>query len=382
MATRKSKIAATRPVTLLIGTRKGGFLLKSDAAREQWKISAPLYLGNIVHHMVLDPRDGKTLLMAARTGHLGPTVFRSIDKGKTWKEAGKPPAFHKPTKGIEALTVEHTFWLTPGHAAEPGVWYAGTSPPGLFRSDDSGKTWEGVTGFNANPQRFDWVGGAQEAPPDGATLHSINIDPRDAKHMVIGVSTGGVFETTDRGKSWAPLNKGCAADFLPDPTVPYGHDPHCLRLHPLAPDILYQQNHCGVYRMYRPQGEWLRIGGGIPAKVGDIGFPLALHPRDPDALWVFPMDGTTVWPRVSPEGKPAVYSTRNAGETWVRHSKGLPAKDAWFTVKRQAMCTDTRDPLGIYFGTTSGEVWGSSDEGHTWQCLVRHLPEIYALESA
>ena len=238
-----------------------------------------------------------------------------------------------------------------------------------------------MTGFNANPKRFDWVGGPQDAPPDGATLHSINIDSRDPKHIYIGMSLGGVFESTDRGKTWQPLNKGCAADFLPDPEADYGHDPHCLRMHPMAPDIIYQQNHCGIYRMYRPQGKWLRIGGGIPAKVGDIGFPLALHPRDPDTLWVFPMDGTTVWPRVSPEGKPAAYMTQTAGEHWTRQHAGLPDKNAWFTVKRQAMCTDTRDPLGIYFGTTIGEVWGSNDEGHTWNCLVRHLPEIYSVES-
>lgn len=374
--------SSTSPATLLIGTRKGGFLLTQDTAGGAWKISPPLYLGNIVHHMVLDPRDGKTLLMAARTGHLGPTVFRSMDAGKTWQEAQKPPAFHKPTKGIEALVVEHVFWLAPGHASEPGVWYAGVSPPGLFRSEDGGATWEGVTGFNANPQRFDWVGGLQEAPPDGATLHSINIDSRDARHMYIGLSTGGVFESADKGETWQPLNQGCAADFLPDANAEYGHDPHCLRLHPLAPDTLYQQNHCGIYRMHRPDGVWTRIGGGIPGKVGDIGFPLALHPRDPDSLWVFPMDGSTVWPRVSPEGKPAVYGSRDAGETWQRLDRGLPASDAWFTVKRQAMCTDAREPLGLYFGTTSGEIWGSGDEGATWHCLVRHLPEIYAVEAA
>ena len=381
MATTK-KVPSTAAVTLLIGTRKGGFLLKGDASRSQWKLSPPLYLGNIVHHMVLDRRDRKTLLMAARTGHLGPTVFRSADAGKTWKEAETPPAFHKPTKGSKALVVDHVFWLAPGHASEPGVCYAGTSPPGLFRSEDGGKSWEGVMGFNANSKRYDWVGGDQEGPPDGATLHSVNIDPRDPKHMYIGLSAGGVFETTDQGKTWQPLNRGCAADFLPDPNAEYGHDPHCLRLHPLAPDTLYQQNHCGIYRMDRPEGKWVRVGSAMPAKVGDIGFPLALHPRDPDTLWVFPMDGTTVWPRVSPEGKPAAYMSRNAGKTWTRQSKGLPAKDAWWTVKRQAMCSDARDPLGLYFGTTSGEVWGSADEGRTWNCLLRHLPEIYAVEAA
>ncbi|HVK53469.1 MAG TPA: glycosyl hydrolase [Burkholderiales bacterium] len=373
---------ASGPVTLLIGTRKGGFLLASDSARGQWKVSAPLHLGNIVHHMMLDPRDGKTLLMAARTGHLGPTILRSTDGGGTWQEAEKPPAFHKPAEGSKALVVDHAFWLTPGHASEPGVWYVGTSPQGLFRSEDGGKTWEGVAGFNENPRRYEWVGGDQEGPPGGATLHSINVDPRDPKHLYIGMSSGGVFESTDRGDTWQPLNKGCSADFLPDPDASYGHDPHCMRLHPLAPDRLYQQNHCGIYRMSRPEGVWVRIGKNMPADVGDIGFPIELHPRDPNTVWVFPMDGTTVWPRVSPGGKPAAYISRDAGETWSRQSNGLPAQDGWFTVKRQAMCNDTHAPVGLYFGTTSGEVWGSNDEGESWRCLVRYLPEIYSLEAA
>jgi photosystem II stability/assembly factor-like uncharacterized protein len=374
--------SAVGPVTLLIATRKGGFLLKSNAARARWELSAPLFLGNLVHHMVLDPRDRTTLLMAARTGHLGPTIFRSSDAGTSWKEAEKPPAFHKTMKGLEGLVVDYAFWLTPGHASEPNVWYAGTSPQGLFRSEDGGRTWEGVTGFNAHPQRYDWVGGDQDAPPDGATLHSINIDPRDANHLYFGMSTGGVFESTDKGQSWKPLNQGCVADFLPDPEAEYGHDPHCLRLHPLAPDTLYQQNHCGIYRMNRAEGKWLRIGENMPKNVGDIGFPLALHPRDPATLWVFPMDGGTVWPRVSPEGKPAVFASHDAGRHWERLANGLPERDAWLTVKRQALCVDSHDPVGLYFGTTSGEVWASSDEGASWDCLAQHLPHIYAVEVA
>ena len=213
-------------------------------------------------------------------------------------------------------------------------------------------------------------------------MHSILIDPRDARHMYIGMSSGGVFETRDQGRSWQPLNQGCRADFLPDPYPEYGHDPHCVRLHPLQPDRLYQQNHCGIYRIERAEGRWVRIGEAMPKKVGDIGFPLVLHPRDPDTLWVFPMDGTSVWPRVSPEGKPAAYVSRNAGKSWQRLDRGLPREQAWWTVKRQAMCADTQEPVGIYFGTTSGEVWGSVDEGKRFTCLARHLPEIYALESA
>jgi hypothetical protein len=154
-----------------------------------------------------------------------------------------------------------------------------------------------------------------------------------------------------------------------------------VRLCPSNPDRLYQQNHCGIYRIDRPGDEWVRIGETMPQQVGDIGFPLAVHPRDADTAWVFPMDGTTVWPRTSPEGRPAAYVTRDGGRSWQRHATGLPATQAWWTVKRQAMTADRARVAGVYFGTTSGEVWGSRDEGRSWKCLARHLPHIYALEA-
>ncbi len=373
---------AAGPVALLVATRKGAFILKSDKARRAWSTNGPMFFGHIVHHMLLDPRDRRTLLAAARTGHLGPTLFRSTDFGKTWTEASKPPAFPKAAEGKKGRVLDHTFWLAPAHASEPGAWYAGTSPQGLFRSEDGGDTWAPVSGFNDHPMYAQWTGGDQDGTPDGPKLHSINVDPRDARHLYIGMSSGGVFESEDRGASWRPLNQGCLADFLPEPDPEYGHDVHCLRLHPLAPDLLYQQNHCGIYRMERAQARWVRIGAGMPKKVGDIGFPLVLHPRDPATLWVFPMDGTSVWPRTSPGGKPAAYVSRDAGKSWRRQDGGLPCEQGWFTVKRQAMSADAHDPVGVYFGTTGGEVWASRNEGGKWSCIARHFPHIYAVEAA
>jgi hypothetical protein len=224
-----------------------------------------------------------------------------------------------------------------------------------------------------------WCEWPEENTPDGSMLHSVNVDPRDADHLYLGLSGGGVFESTDGGRDWAPLNRGCAMDFAPDPSAEFGHDPHTVRLHPLMPDRLYQQNHCGIYRMERAAGRWERIGDNMPRDVGDIGFPIELHPRDPDTVWVFPMDGTDVWPRTSPDGRPAVYVTHDAGESWARQDNGLPER-AWFTVKRQAMTVDDGDPVGVYFGTTSGELWGSIDEGASWRPLAQHLPEIYSVE--
>lgn len=367
---------------LLVGTRKGLFILASDAARREWSIDGPYFLGEVVNHAVLDPRDHRTMLAAVKAGHLGPTVYRSDNAGKSWKEAKTPPAFPKAAPGEQGESVSHVFWLTPGHASQEDRWYAGTSPSGLFVSEDGGRNWSDVRGFNAHPDRRKWIGQPNEGPPDGATLHSLHVDPFDPMHLYIGLSAGGVFESRDDGESWTPLNAGCAADFLPDPDAPYGHDPHCLRVHPKARDVVYQQNHCGIYRLDRAASRWNRIGRNMPKDIGDIGFPLTLHPRDPDRAWVFPMDGGTVWPRMPIGGKPAVYATRDGGASWQRQDRGMPTEHGWFTVKRQAMGADTLEPLGLYFGTTSGEVWASFDEGASWKSLQAHLPHIYSIEAA
>ena len=368
------------PHTLWIATRKGAFMLRGDASRRTWKLSGPQFLGHVLHHIVQDPRDPKVVLMAAKTGHLGPTMYRSTDRGKKWTEVKQPPAFRKAEEGEKARSVDAVFWLTPGHKKEKGVWYAGTVPAGLFRSEDGGDHWEPVAGFNDHPMQPQWAPGM--ATPGGEILHSILIDPRDPKHIYFGISIGGIFESTDGGNDWKPMNKGVEADFLPDPSVEFGHDPHCVAMHPLDPDRMYHQNHCGIYRIDRPSREWTRIGKTMPKKIGDIGFPIVLHPRDPDTAWVFPMDGTSVWPRTSIDGKPAVYVTRNGGKTWQRQDKGMPKSQAWFTVYRQAMCADAEKKVGLYFGNTQGEVWASTNEGESWKCIAKNLPQILAVTVA
>jgi hypothetical protein len=387
--TRKAaapRVKRTRPQSpralVLVATRKGAWLYHGDAARRAWRADGPHFLGHIVSHVVLDPRDGQTLLAAAKTGHLGPTIFRSTNLGRSWTEAARPPAFPKAPAGETGRAVDHTFWLTPGHASEPGAWYAGTSPHGLFRSADGGVSWEPVAGLNDDRQYRTWMGGPQDGTPDGPKLHSIIVDPRDPAHLYLGMSSGGVHESRDGARSWTPLVQGLDVVDGFDPANIAVHDPHCVRLCPSNPDRLYQQNHCGIYRLDRPARDWVRIGRTMPKRVGDIGFPLAVHPRDADTVWVFPMDGGTVWPRTSPDGRPSLYVTRNGGKTWQRRDAGLPADQAWWTVKRQAMTADARDPVGLYFGTTSGELWASRDEGERWACMARHLPEIYAVEAA
>lgn len=381
---RQGTSGTNRPVRvlLLVGTKKGAFVFRSDGNRKSWKQDGPFFLGNEVNHLVLDPRDNRTMLMAARTGHLGPTVFRSTNSGRTWREARRPPAFPKVADGPDAKVVERTFWLSPGHPSQPGTWYAGTSPHGLFRSDDGGVSWEPVSGFNEYVDVLKRREGYIGPTPGGPLTHSILVDPRGPDHLYVGLSTGGFFESLDGGATWRPLNKGVAAYFLPVKDAEYGHDPHCVALHPANPDRLYQQNHCGVYRLDRPGETWKRIGRNMPKEVGDIGFPIVLHPRDSDAVWVFPMDGTKVWPRTSPGGRPAVYRSRDGGRSWQRQDQGLPRQQAWFTVMRQGFAADTLDPLGLYFGTTNGEIWMSPDEGASWRPLAPHLPYVLSVVAA
>lgn len=369
------------PLQLYIATRKGVWTATAVADRRDWSLTGPSFLGQQCHHVVLDPRDRRTLLCASRQWHLGPTVFRSTDGGATWKEAAAPPRF--PTGEPRARAVDHVFWLTPGHPSEPGTWYAGTSPQGLFRSEDGGVSWAPVSGFNDHPDQGTWVGTEKDQTPDGGKLHSILVDPRDPTHLYLGLSGGGFFESTDRGAGWKPLNLGVDMDFAPprDDGSEYlfGHDPHCVVYNPARPDRLWQQNHCGIYRIDRPGDRWVRVGRNMPREVGDIGFGIVTHPRDPDRAWVFPMDGGGDWPRTPPGGRPAVYTTRDAGLTWQRQDHGFPRQQAWWTVKRQALVRDDRDPMGLYLGTTAGEVWASDDEGASFQLLCRDLPQIHAL---
>jgi photosystem II stability/assembly factor-like uncharacterized protein len=230
------------------------------------------------------------------------------------------------------------------------------------------------------------MGSAQDGTPDGPKLHSVTVDPRDPRHLMFGMSGGGVHESFDAGQRWHTLVRGLEVVEGFDPSVITFHDPHCVRQCPTMPDRLYQQNHCGIYRMDRSGADpaadtWRRIGRKMPKRVGDIGFPMVLHPRDPDTCWVFPMDGSDVWPRVSPGGQPAAYVTRNGGRTWQRLDTGLPAAQAWWTVKRQAMTVDTQAEPALYLGTTSGELWVGHDGGAQWELITRHLPEIYAVEA-
>ncbi|OLS25010.1 MAG: hypothetical protein HeimC2_20650 [Candidatus Heimdallarchaeota archaeon LC_2] len=361
-------------IKICIGTKKGAFILTATQNRNDWKLSEPIYFGNVIYHFVCDKRNPNRMLIAAKTGHLGPTVFISNDRGISWNESKQPPRFSGEK------TVNFIFWLTPGHASETDVWYAGTSPQGLFKTEDGGQTWDEVLSFSQN-ELIRQITENNEGTPIGPLLHSINVDPRDKNHICLAMSTGGFIETKDGGQTWGAFNKNVLADFLPTPYPDWGQCVHNLQQHPGNPDIYYQQGHCGVYKVnLETDNEWTRIGENIPKEIGDIGFPLILHPMDENKLWVVPMDGTDVWPRTSVNGKPALYHSDDGGSTWLRQDKGFPTENAWFTVMRQATAHDNQSSLGLYVGTKAGELWASFDEGNEWRCITRHLPEIYSIE--
>lgn len=366
----------TENTKLLVGTKKGAFIV--NKVNGSWEVSEPINLGNNIFHFLQDPRDGNKLLMATKTGHLGPTVYVSSDAGKSFREAEKPPRFESGDKAVEKV-----FWLSPGHSSEKDVWFCGTSPQGLFRSEDGGNTWHEFEKFNNNSDVLIWM--ENFGTPIGPLLHSILIDPEDKNHMLLAMSLGGSIETWDNGETWKPINKNVLADFQPEPYPDHGQCVHSMRISSRM-DIIYQQNHCGIYRLDRRENasseEWVRIGDNMPEDIGDIGFPMVVHPSDNSKIWVWPMDSSDVWPRTSKDGKPAVYHSSDYGDSWKRQDAGFPQKNAYFTVLRQAMCSDDNEKLGLFLGNTSGELWSSSNAGENWELMVKNLPDIYSVSIA
>jgi hypothetical protein len=355
-------------VFLLIGTHKGGFLLESDVERKDWQLRGPFFAGNDVHHLTMDVRTGEPRMYAAvNSAWFGPGVRMSTDFGETWDEPETGPKFDEAS----GLTVEKVWQITPGGLTSPGVLFAGVEPAALFRSDDNGKTWSDVKGLTQHETRDKWAPGA-----GGLMLHSILPHPYDPRRMQIAISAAGTFETMDGGETWKPRNKDVKADFLPEEFPEVGQCVHHLEAHPSRPDLLYQQNHCGVYRSNTGGEQWSDIGEGLPST---FGFPILVHPFEDDTVYVVPMQGPEF--RAAPEGAFAVYRSRER-EPWERLDNGLPHVDAYPTVYRQAMSADAiEDQAGIYLGTSAGEVYGSLDNGDSWVQLASELPTIYSVEA-
>ena len=379
---------AESKVNVLVGTRKGGFIFTSDKARKAWSVSDIMFKGWNMMHLVSDPRDGR---LHAALDHFvfGATTHYSDDMGQTWKQSPAPPRFSRPSvSGRPGGTPEEAYsgrpipetpeevlkvWnIEPGRADEPNVLYAGAQPASLFKSTDRGESWVLNESLYDHPQRGQWNPGA-----GGLCLHSIVLDPRDSNRMYVAISAAGVYRTDDGGKTWQPRNKNVLADFAAKTFPEFGQCVHKLALHPSNPDILYQQNHCGVYRSDNRGDDWIDIGEDkLPSR---FGFPIVVHPHDPQTIYVMLEESDQF--RMSVDNQAAVWRSRDAGDSWQRITSGLPAK-AHVVVLREAMVADNLEPAGLYAGTDTGQLFYSRDDGDNWEILADYLPPIQSLEIA
>jgi photosystem II stability/assembly factor-like uncharacterized protein len=350
-------------VLVLLGTRKGAFILESDAARRSWKVRGPFCETWPMNHVVGDPATG-TIYGGGGNAWFGPAVWKSRDLGASWTHSSAGLAYAKGEEPIKAV------WsLAPAN----GALYAGVEPAGLFRSDDGGEIWHHVSGLRDHPSRAKWVPGG-----GGLILHSLVPHPRDAQQLWVGISTAGVFHTGDGGATWETRNRGTRADFMPDDKYPeFGQCVHCLVMAPGLPDRLYQQNHCGMYRSDDGGRNWSSIEAGLPSS---FGFPAAPHPREPGTLFLVPLNGDVAG-RYVPDAQTAVWRTRDGGQSWIALRQGLPQEHAYIGVLRQAMASDTLEPAGVYFGTSGGTLFASADEGERWQVIAQYLPGISSVET-
>ncbi|MGW5052054.1 exo-alpha-sialidase [Actinokineospora sp. NPDC004072] len=354
-------------VLVAIGTRKGLFLASDDGG---WTVTGPHHAMTDVYAVAVDTRRAVPRILAGvASEHWGPTVATSDDLGATWQEPDHAPVAFPADTGASLARV---WQLAPGPAGQPDVVYAGTEPSALFRSTDGGRTFELVRGLWEHPHRKDWFPGF-----GGQAVHSVIPHPTDPDHVTVAMSTGGVYRTTDGGASFAPSNTGIKAYFLPDPYPEYGQCVHKIAQHPSRPDRFYAQNHHGVYRSDDGGVTWTSIAEGLPS---DFGFPIAVHPHDPDTAYTFPL--TADGHRFPPDGRCRVYRTRDAGTTWEALATGLPTTPYWATVLRDALCTDDADPAGIYFGSRSGDIYGSRDSGDTWTRIAANLPDVLSIRAA
>jgi photosystem II stability/assembly factor-like uncharacterized protein len=352
-------------VVVLVGTKRGLFIARSDQRRMEWHISEPHLAGREIYHAAVDPRDGS---MWAASAHAvwGAHIHRSGDGGTTWEVLQSAPHYDDD-RGLTAV-----WHLAPGHAREPHTLFAGIEPAGLFVTRDRGASWQSVHALNDHPSNASWQ------PAGGAlALGSILIDPRDPKRIYCALSAGGCYRSDDGGASWKTINAGTRAEFLPTRYPEYGQCVHKMLLHPLQPDRLYQQNHCGVYRSDDRGESWTEITNGLPS---EYGYVLAIDAHDPDVAYVVPEQSSHM--RTVVDGKLRVYRTRDAGATWDALHEGLPQEHAYVGLLREAMSADDLDPCGVYLGTSSGHLFASNDRGDTWRMIAGFLPRILSVTVA
>ena len=387
-------------IRILVGTRKGAFILNSDGERKKWSVDGPLFAGWEVYHVNASAVDPNRILASQTSSWFGQIIQRSDDGGKTWTQpgsdstAGKPGANGMPqgesnmfvydtsAASGKPLTTHQWYdgtqhpwefarvWHLEPSLDDPDTCYAGVEDAALFKTTDGGVTWHELAGLRGHESGSGWMPGA-----GGMCLHSIVLDPANKERIYCAISAAGAFRSDDSGKTWKPINHGLHSEYIPDPTAEVGHCVHHIERHPARPNTLFMQKHWDVMRSDDGGDSWREISGNLPS---DFGFPLAVHAHDPETIYVIPILSDSL--HYPPEGKLRVYRSRSGGDKWEALTSGLPQEHCYVNVLRDAMTVDTADPCGIYFGTTGGQVYASNDSGDNWSAIVRDLPAVLSVE--
>jgi hypothetical protein len=364
-------------VRVLVGTRKGAFILTSDERREQWDISGPHFAGWEIYHLKGSPADPNRLYASQSTGWFGQLIQRSDDGGRTWEPVGNEfaydgvPGTHQWYDGTQHPWEFKRAWYLEPSPTDPDTVYAGVEDAALFRTGDGGKTWQELPGLRSVKGHL-WQPGA-----GGMCLHKIILDPSDAQRMYVAISAAGAFRTDDGGTTWQAINRGLNSGYeLPDPDAEVGHCVHSIAMHRSRPGVLFMQKHWDVMRSDDAGDSWVEVSGNLPS---DFGFPIAVHAHNPDIVYVVPIKSDSE--HYPPDGKLRVYRSRTGGYEWEPLTQGLPQSDCYVNVLRGALAVDWLDSCGVYFGTSGGQVYASADSGDHWAPIVRDLPSVLSVET-
>jgi len=363
-------------VRVLVGTRKGAFILTADAKRKRWDVSGPHFAGWEIYHVKGSPVDPNRLYASQSSGWFGQILQRSDDAGQTWQTVGNQftyagdPGTHLWYDGTPHPWEFKRVWHLEPSLTDVDTVYAGAEDAALFRSTDGGQNWQELAALRTHDSGKRWQPGA-----GGMCLHTILLDPTNPKRIYIAISAAGAFRTDDGGESWVPINRGLRSEFMPEPTAEVGHCVHRIAFHPSRPEVLFMQKHWDVMRSDNAGEQWQEVSGNLPT---DFGFPIDVHAHEPETIYVVPIKSDSE--HFPPEGKLRVYRSRTGGNEWEALTNGLPQSDCYVNVLRNAMCVDRLDPCGIYFGTTGGQVYGSADGGDHWEPIVRDLPAVMSVE--
>ena len=363
-------------VRVLVGTKKGAFILSSDGKRSRWKVDGPHFAGWEIYHIKGSPADPSRIYASQSTSWFGQMIQRSDDGGRSWQAVGNTFAYdgiagtHQWYDGTPHPWEFKRVWhLEPSHS-DPDTVFAGAEDAALFKTADGGKTWSELSGLRKHGSGPRWQPGA-----GGMCLHTILLDPVNRDRIFIAISAAGCFRSDDGGGTWKPINRGLRSEFMPDPVAEVGHCVHRIAMHPSRPQVLFMQKHWDVMRSDDAGDSWREVSGNLPS---DFGFPIDVHAHEPDTVYVVPILSDSQ--HFPPDGKLRVYRSRAGGGEWEALTQGLPQRNCFVNVLRDAMAVDSLDSCGVYFGTTGGQVYASADSGDTWKAIVRDLPPVYSVE--